>query len=81
MYPGHEAQQWVVSTSLPAAVLASGPASVRVFDALGRGQQLAAVPDGSQTGRWTLDMRSLPAGLYIVRLVSAAGSFSRRIVQ
>ena len=81
VYPGHEAQQWVVSTSLPAAVLASGPASVRVFDALGRGQQLAAVPDGSQTGRWTLDMRSLPAGLYIVRLVSAAGSFSRRIVQ
>lgn len=82
VYPGREAQQWVVSTSLPAAVLASSPAaSVRVFDALGRSQQVAALPDGSQAGRWTLDMRPLPAGLYIVRLVSAAGSFSQRIVQ
>ncbi|GAA4049306.1 hypothetical protein GCM10022409_39860 [Hymenobacter glaciei] len=81
VYPGREAQQWVVSTALPAAVLAAGPASVRVFDALGRSQQVAAVPDGSQTGRWTLDMRTLPAGMYIVRLTSAAGSFSQRIVQ
>lgn len=81
VYPGREALQWAVSTSLPAAVLASGPVSVRVFDALGRSQQVAAVPDGSQTGRWTLDMRTLPAGMYIVRLVSAAGSFSQRIAQ
>lgn len=81
VYPGGEAQQWVVSSALPAAVLASGPASVRVFDALGRSQRVAAVPDGSQTGRWTLDMRTLPAGMYIVRLVSAAGSFSQRVVQ
>lgn len=81
VYPGHEAQQWVVSSGLPAAVLASGPATVRVLDALGRSQLVAAVPDGSQPGRWTLDMRSLPAGMYIVRLVSAAGSFSQRIAQ
>ena len=81
VYPGGEAQQWVVSSALPAAVLASGPASVRVFDALGRSQQVAAVPDGSQLGRGTLDMRTLPAGMYIVRLVSAAGSFSQRVVQ
>ena len=79
VYPGRDAQQWVVSTSLPAAVLASTPASVRVFDALGRSQPVAALPEGSQPGRWTLDMRPLPAGLYIVRLVSAAGSFSQRI--
>lgn len=81
VYPGREAQQWVVSTSLPAAVLADSPASVRVFDALGRSQQVAAMPEASQPGHWTLDMRPLPAGLYIVRLVSAAGSFSQRIVQ
>ncbi len=79
VYPGREARQWVVSSALPAAVLASGPASVQVFDALGRSQQVAAVPDGSQTGRWTLDMRTLPTGMYIVRLVSAAGAFSQRI--
>ncbi|MCI1186358.1 T9SS type A sorting domain-containing protein [Hymenobacter sp. DH14] len=81
VYPGHEAQQWVVSSGLPTAVLASGPASVRVFDALGRSQPAAATPDGSQPGRWALDMRLLPPGMYIVRLVSAAGSFSQRIVQ
>ena len=81
VYPGHEAQQWVVSSALPAAVLASSPASVRVFDALGRSQSVAPVADGSQSGRWTLDMRALPTGMYIVRLVSAAGSFSQRIVQ
>ena len=81
VYPGREAQQWVVSSALPAAVLASGPTSVRVFDALGRNQQVAPVADGSQTGRWTLDMRAMPTGMYIVRLVSAAGSFSQRIVQ
>ncbi|WP_354583666.1 T9SS type A sorting domain-containing protein [Hymenobacter sp. UYCo722] len=81
VYPSREAQQWVVSTSLPAAVLASGPASIRVFDALGRSQPVAALPDGSQTGRWTLDMRTLPTGMYIVRLVSAGGSFSQRIAQ
>ncbi|WP_460501296.1 T9SS type A sorting domain-containing protein [Hymenobacter agri] len=78
VYPGHEAQQWVVSSALP---LADGAASVQVFDALGRRQQVAAVPDGSQAGRWLLDLRPLPAGLYVVRLLSAAGSFSQRIVQ
>ena len=81
VYPGREAQQWVVSSALPAAVLASGPASVRVFDTLGRSQQVFCTPDGNQPGRWTLDMRALPAGLYIVRLESAAGTFSQRIVQ
>ena len=81
IYPDRDAQQWVVSSALPAAVLASGPARVRVFDALGRSQPVAAVPDGSQAGRWTLDLRGLPTGLYIVRLESAAGTFSRRVVQ
>ena len=77
VYPGANAQQWVVASSLPAA----GPASVRVFDALGRSQPVAALPEGAQPGRWTLDLRTLPPGLYIVRLVSEAGSFSQRIAQ
>lgn len=33
VYPGSQARQWVISTSLPAEVLAQGPATVRVFDA------------------------------------------------
>lgn len=76
VYPGPEAQQWVVSSAL-----AGGPASVRVYDALGRSQGVAAVADARQPGRWTLDLRALPTGLYVVRLVSAAGSFSQRIAQ
>ena len=81
VYPSSQAHQWVVSTSLPAEVLATGPATVRVFDALGRSQQMTCTPEAGQTGRWLLDLRALPTGIYIVRLVSAAGSFSQRIVQ
>ncbi|MFC6224598.1 T9SS type A sorting domain-containing protein [Hymenobacter artigasi] len=79
VYPGSQAHQWVVRTSLPAEVLATGPATVRVFDALGRSQQITCTPETGQTGRWLLDLRALPTGIYIVRLVSAAGSFSQRI--
>ena len=81
VYPSPESRQWVVSSALPAAVLASSPASVQVFDALGRSQQVVITPEAGQPGRWVLDMRSRPAGLYIVRLESAAGVFSQRIVQ
>ena len=82
VYPSQEPRQWVVSSALPAAMLASGPAaSVQVFDALGRSQQVVITPETDQPGHWVLDMRSRPAGLYIVRLESAAGVFSQRIVQ
>ncbi|MDB5267589.1 MAG: hypothetical protein JWP58_629 [Hymenobacter sp.] len=81
VYPASQARQWVVSTSLPAEVLATGPATVRVFDALGRSLPMACTPETGQTGRWLLDLRALPTGIYIVRLVSAAGSFSQRIAQ
>ncbi|GAB3857274.1 hypothetical protein GCM10028822_30700 [Hymenobacter terrigena] len=81
VYPASQARQWVVSTSLPAQVLAAGPATVRVFDALGRSQPMDCIPETGQTGRWRLDLHALPSGIYIVRLVSAAGSFSQRIAQ
>ena len=81
VYPGRSAQEWVVSTALPAETLAQGPAAVRVFDALGRLQQVPCPANASQTGQWALDLRSLPTGIYIVRLITAAGSFSQRIAQ
>ena len=81
VYPGRSAQEWVVRTTLPAETLAQGPAAVRVFDALGRLQQVPCPADASQTGQWALDLRSLPTGIYIVRLITAAGSFSQRIAQ
>ena len=81
VYPGRSTQEWVVSTALPAETLAQGPATVRVFDALGRLQQVPCPADASQAGQWALDLRSLPAGVYIVRLITAAGSFSQRIAQ
>jgi len=81
VYPGRSAQEWVVSTALPAETLAQGPAVVRVFDALGRVHQVPCPADNSQAGHWALDLRSLPTGIYIVRLITAAGSFSQRIAQ
>ena len=81
VYPGRSAQEWVVSTALSAETLAQGPATVRVFDALGRLHQVPCPADASQVGQWALDLRSLPTGIYIVRLITAAGSFSQRIAQ
>ena len=82
VYPGNSPQQWEVRSSLPADVLASGLASsIFVLDALGRAQRASVVADLAQPGHWQLDLRGLPTGIYIVRLVSATGSFSQRIQQ
>lgn len=81
VYPGRSAQEWVVSTALPAETLAQGPAAVRVFDALGRLHQVPCPANATQAGQWALDLRSLPTGIYIVRLITAVGSFSQRIAQ
>ena len=81
VYPGRSAQEWVVSTALPAETLMPGPAAVQVFDALGRLQNVPCPADAIQAGHWALDLRSLPTGVYIVRLITTAGSFSQRIVQ
>jgi hypothetical protein len=39
------------------------------------------VADAAQTGRWTLDLQTLPSGVYIVRLITPSGNFSQRIAK
>ncbi|MFD2720805.1 T9SS type A sorting domain-containing protein [Hymenobacter monticola] len=80
VYPGGTARQWTVLSTLPAEALVA-PATVQVFDAVGRLQKATPVADASQTGRWALDLGSLPTGVYIVRLITVAGTFSQRIAQ
>ena len=81
VYPGSAAQEWVVSSTLPAEMVAGGSAGVKVYDALGRVQQVTSVADAALAGRWLLDLHALPAGVYIVRLVTSTGSVSQRIVK
>ncbi|MDO7851761.1 T9SS type A sorting domain-containing protein [Hymenobacter convexus] len=80
VYPGPAAKEWVVSSSLPAELLGSQDVALEVYDALGRVQTVTLTP-GSQAGRWALDMNALPTGVYVVRLLTSAGSYSRRIAQ
>jgi hypothetical protein len=80
VYPGGPAQQWVVSTTLAAEVISEGT-YIQVIDAVGRIQRVAPVADAAQTGRWTLDLQTLPSGVYIVRLITPSGNFSQRIAK
>lgn len=80
VYPGRSAQEWVLSTSLSDAAVAASSV-VRVVDVLGRVQPATYAPDATQTGRWNLDLHLLPAGVYVVRLLTDAGSFSQRITK
>ena len=81
VYPGRTAQAWLVSSTLPLEPGNGNAAAVQVFDAVGRVQQVACTPDGSIAGRWTLDLHTLPSGIYIVRLLTASGSYSQRIAK
>lgn len=78
VYPGNSPQQWEVTSSLSADVPAN---NIFVLDALGRSQRASVVADQALPGHWQLDLRGLPTGIYIVRLISATGSFSQRIQQ
>lgn len=80
VYPGPSGKEWVVSSALPAELLGSPDAALQVYDALGRVQPVTLTP-GREAGRWNLGMQSLPPGLYVVRLLTGKGSYSRRIVQ
>ncbi|MCC3154536.1 T9SS type A sorting domain-containing protein [Hymenobacter sp. BT770] len=80
VYPGRTAQEWVISSTLPAETLLKGKA-VQVFDALGRMQPVPCVADAALPGRWTLDLHTLPAGIYIVRLLTSSGPLSQRIAK
>jgi hypothetical protein len=81
VYPSSTPQHWVVSSRRAAELATTDGAKVRVFDMLGRAQQVTSVPDAAQAGRWTLDMNALPTGVYIVRLATSAGTYSQRIVK
>ncbi|OGX89641.1 hypothetical protein BEN47_19530 [Hymenobacter lapidarius] len=78
VYPGRLPQEWVVNCTLPAELLAAS-SSVKVYDALGRVQQVPCPADATQVGRWTMDTHALPVGIYIVRLTTSQGTFSQRI--
>jgi len=80
VYPGRVAQEWVVNSTLPAELL-TGANSVTVYDAMGRAQQVPCHADAAEAGRWALDVRALPVGIYIVRLVTSRGAFSQRMVK
>jgi trimeric autotransporter adhesin len=55
------------------------PQPLTVFDALGRAVQTITVPAG--VTMHTLDIRTLPAGVYSVRVITPAGSAVRRLVR
>jgi len=81
VYPAAQALHWVANSSLPAAAVAPGVASLQVFDLLGRRQQAPYSADPAQPGRWTLDLHAQPVGVYIVRLHTPVGAYSQRIAQ
>ena len=57
------------------------PVSVSLYDASGRMvRNLYGANDGVRTGRLALDTRSLAVGIYLVRLETAGGSATRKVV-
>lgn len=59
--------------------LPSGVIRLEVFDALGRVVLTAAPAAGART--WPLDLRGQPAGIYLARVRTAAGSARCRVVR
>ncbi|MEP0545624.1 MAG: PQQ-dependent sugar dehydrogenase [Rhodothermales bacterium] len=67
-------------TALTFALAEAGPARVAVYDVLGR--EVAVLHDGPATAEAQavrLAAGALPAGVYVVRLESASGSFAQRV--
>jgi hypothetical protein len=65
--------KWQVPTRMPI--------SVNLYDATGRlVRNLYAANDKARVGTITADTRSLPAGIYLVRLETANGSATRKVV-
>jgi hypothetical protein len=57
------------------------PVSVNLYDATGRMvRNLYTANDGAVTGTLAVDARLLAAGIYLVRLETAAGSATRKLV-
>ena len=71
-------QSAAVSFTLPEAA----PVRLAVYDALGR--EVAVLADGDRqpgTHEATLDARALPAGVYILRLATPAGTATQRVTR
>jgi len=70
---GQVTLKWQVPSSMPVAV--------NLYDATGRMvRSLYAADDRARVGKLTMDARSLAAGIYLVRLETAKGSATRKLV-
>jgi len=57
------------------------PVSVNLYDATGRTvRNLYTVDDRARVGTLTMDTKSLAAGIHLVRLETAKGSATRKLV-
>ncbi|HEY6193832.1 MAG TPA: T9SS type A sorting domain-containing protein [Candidatus Eisenbacteria bacterium] len=79
VYPNPARGELSVALSLPA----SGPATLELLDLAGRRVAVRAIPaagPGPRTESFAREARSLPAGMYFVRLSQSGASVVRRVV-
>ena len=76
-YPNPVTDQVTLKWQVPSSI----PVSVNLYDATGRMMRnLYAANDKARVGTLTMDARSLAAGIYLVRLETARGSATRKLV-
>jgi hypothetical protein len=76
-YPNPVTDQVTLKWQVPSSM----PISVSLYDATGRMvRNLYTVNDRARVGTLTMDTRSLAAGIYLVRLETAKGSATRKLV-
>jgi len=76
-YPNPVADQVTFRWQVPVSM----PVSVNLYDATGRMVRNLCSADGrTRSGTFTVDTRSLAAGIYLVRLETAGGSVTRKVV-
>jgi hypothetical protein len=76
-YPNPGTDQVTLKWQVPGSM----PVSVNLYDATGRMvRNLYAANDKARTGTLAMDARSLAAGIYMVRLETAGGSATRKLV-
>jgi len=76
-YPNPVGDQVTLKWQVPNSM----PISVNLYDATGRMvRNLYAANDKARVGTLTMDTRSLAAGIYLVRLETAKGSATRKLV-
>jgi hypothetical protein len=76
-YPNPVTDQVTLKWQVPSSV----PVSVNLYDATGRMvRNLYTANDQARVGTLTMDAKSLAAGIYLVRLETANGSATRKLV-